>query len=137
MDYDAFTRALKKDLRANGRPTSGPMQGRPSLILTTIGAKTGQTHEAILNYTREGDDYVVAATKSGAPTNPAWYHNLRANPDVTVEADRQRFRARASVTDGGERVRLWDQHAAELPWFREYPSMTERVIPVIRLSRLG
>ncbi len=137
VNYEAFTRELTEDLRANGRPTSGPMEGQPLMILTTTGAKTGQQREAIATYTREGDGYVIAATKSGAPTNPAWYHNLRANPEATMEVDREKFRARAAIATGAERDRLWDQHATELPNFREYPSMTDRVIPVITLERIA
>ena len=136
MDYEAFTRDLKADLRANGRPTSGPMAGRPTLILTSTGAKTGESHEAVVNFTRDGDGYVIAATKSAAPTNPAWYHNLVANPEVIVEVEKEKFRGRATIAEGSERDRLWDAHAAELPWFQEYPSKTERIIPVIRLTRL-
>ena len=136
MDYEAFTRDLKTDLRANGRPTSGPMEGRTLLILTSTGAKSGTEQEAVVSYTRDGNDYVIAATKSGAPTNPAWYHNLLANPEVIVEVDREKLRARATITEGAERDRLWDAHATELPWFQEYPSKTERIIPVIRLTRL-
>jgi deazaflavin-dependent oxidoreductase (nitroreductase family) len=136
VDYEAFTRDLKADLRANGRITSGPMEGRPSLILSSTGAKSGETHEAVLNYTRDGDAYVIAASKGGAPTNPNWYHNLRAHPEVMVEVDREAFRARAVIAESAERDRLWNSHAATLPWFREYPSKTDRVIPVISLTRL-
>ena len=137
FDYEAFTRELTADIRTNGRPTSGPMVGRPLMILTTIGARTGEKREAIVNFTRDGDAYVIAASKSGAPTNPAWYHNLRANPEATAEAGRETFRVRATIATGAERDRLWEQHATELPNFREYPPMTERVIPVISLERIG
>lgn len=136
-DYAAFTRALIEDIRTNGRPTSGPMEGRPLMVLTTTGAKSGQPQEAVVTYTRDGDDYIIAASKSGAPTNPAWYHNVKADPEVTVETNREKFSARAAVVSGDERDRLYDQHAAERPEFRDYPSTTPRVIPVIRLSRLA
>ena len=136
MDYEAFTRDLKADLRTNGRITSGPMEGRPTLILTSTGAKSGKNHEAVVNYTRDGDDYVIAATKSGAPKNPAWYHNLVANPEATVEVDGGKFQARATSAEGTERDRLWNAHATALPWFQEYPSKVDRVIPVISLTRL-
>jgi deazaflavin-dependent oxidoreductase (nitroreductase family) len=135
MDYAAFTRALTEDIRANGRPTSGPMAGQPLMILTTSGAKSGEPREAIVTYSRDGDRYVIAASKSGAPDNPAWYHNLRAHPQVSVETGGETFRARASVANGEERERLWNQHATELPQFQEYPTKTERVIPVIVLER--
>ena len=137
MDYEAFTRALIADIRANGRPTGPQMQDRPLMVLTTTGAKTGEEHEAVVTYTRDGDDYVIAASKSGAPTNPAWYYNVKAHPEVTVEANREKFQARATVVTGPERDRLYDQHAAERAEFRDYPSMTSRVIPVITLRRIS
>lgn len=138
MDYEAFTRNLKAELRANdGVATSGPMAGRPLMILTTSGAKSGEPREAVITFTREGDKYVIAASKSAAPTNPHWYHNLRANPEATVEAGGETFKARATEVTGAERDRLYDQHAEERPEFRDYPSQTTRVIPVFTLERIS
>lgn len=137
MDYEAFTQQLIADMRAHaGQITTGPMAGRPLMLLTTRGARTGLERTAIVTYTRDGDRYVIAASKSGAPTNPAWFYNLQANPVVSVEAGGETFKARATVARGAERDRLWDQHAAERPEFREYPSKTDRVIPVILLDRI-
>ena len=77
--YSSFNEPLIADLRAHGgQATSGPFVGRPVLILTTVGAKSGQPRETPLAYTRDGDSYVVIASKGGAPTHPAWYHNLLA-----------------------------------------------------------
>ncbi len=136
-DYEAFTQMLIDDMRSHGgQVTIGPMAGRPLVLLTTKGAKTGQDRTAIVTYTRDGDLYVIAASKSGAPTNPAWFHNLEANPEVTVEAGGETFRARATVTSGEERDRLWDQHAEQRPEFREYPKISNRVIPMILLERI-
>lgn len=136
-DYGAFTRMLIDDMRSHGgRVTTGPMAGRPLMILTTKGAKSGKERMAIVTYTRDGDRYVIAASKSGAPTNPAWFHNLLANPEVTVEAGGENFKARATVRSGEERDRLWDQHAAQRPEFRDYPKKTDRLIPVIVLDRI-
>jgi deazaflavin-dependent oxidoreductase (nitroreductase family) len=135
-DYAAFTRMLMDDIRAHGAPTTGPMAGRPLMILTTRGARTGQERTAVITYTRDDDRYAIAASKSGAPTNPAWFHNLQADPVVTVETGGETFKARATVTAGEERDRLWDRHAAELPEFREYPKITDRVIPMILLERI-
>jgi len=138
MDYEAFTRNLKAELRDNhGVVQSGPMAGRPLMILTTIGAKSGEPREAVITYTREGDKYVIAASKSAAPTNPHWYHNLRVNPQATVEAAGETFQARATEVTGAERDRLYDQHAEERPEFRDYPSQTTRVIPVFTLERIS
>jgi deazaflavin-dependent oxidoreductase (nitroreductase family) len=136
LDYEAFERDLKADIRANGRPTSGFFEGQRILILTSTGAKSGAEREAIVNYSRDGDRYVVVASKSGSPTNPNWYHNLVANPEAKVEADQETFRARASEVAGDDRDRLYEQHATEHPQFREYPTKTDRVIPVFVLDRL-
>ena len=136
-DYGAFTRMLIDDMRSHGgQVTTGPMAGRPLMILTTKGAKSGEQRTAIVTYTRDGGPYVIAASKSGAPTNPAWFHNLVKNPEVTVEAGGEKFKARATVTSGEERDRLWDQHAAQRPEFRDYPKKTDRVIPIILLDRI-
>jgi deazaflavin-dependent oxidoreductase (nitroreductase family) len=138
MDYEAFTNNLIADLRAHaGRASSGPMAGRPLMILTTTGAKSGAERTAIITFTRDRDRYVIAASKSGAPTNPSWYYNLLANPEARVEADGETFKARATEATGAERQRLWDQHAEERPEFRDYPNKTTRVIPVLTLERLS
>ncbi len=132
-----FTQMLIDDLRSHGgQVTTGPMAGRPLMILTTKGAKTGEDRVAVVTYTRDGDRYVIAASKSGAPTNPDWFHNLQANPEVGVEAGGESFTAHATVASGDERDRLWEQHADERPEFREYPKITDRVIPMIVLERI-
>ena len=79
---------------------------------------------------------MIAASKSAAPTNPHWYHNLRANPEATVEAGGETFQARATEVTGAERDRLYDQHAEERPEFKDYPNKTTRVIPVFTLERV-
>jgi deazaflavin-dependent oxidoreductase (nitroreductase family) len=133
-DPEAFARALIEDMRANeGRVTSGPMAGKDLMVLTTTGAKTGGQNSAIVTYSRDGDAYVIAASKGGAPTNPAWYHNLRANPNVTVEAGGRVFEARAEEATGTDRDRLWNAHVARWPEFGEYPKKTDRRIPMIRI----
>lgn len=137
-DPEAFTRALLADLRANkGVASSGPMAGRSLMILTTTGAKSGEPRVAIVSPSREGDNWVVAATKSGAPTNPAWYHNLVDDPTVNVEVGGESFKARAVVADPAERDRLWASHVAALPAFADYPEQAGgRVIPMVTLERI-
>jgi deazaflavin-dependent oxidoreductase (nitroreductase family) len=138
MDYEAFTQNLMAELRANaGQVSSGPMAGRPLMILTTTGARSGEERSAIITYTRDGDGFVIAATASGSPKNPDWYYNLRANPEAVVEAGGEKFRARARFAEGPERDRLYEQHAAERPEFRDYPNMVTRVIPVITLEKVA
>ncbi|HEV8403308.1 MAG TPA: nitroreductase family deazaflavin-dependent oxidoreductase [Candidatus Limnocylindrales bacterium] len=127
---------LINDMRAHeGHATSGPFVGRQVLILTTTGAKTGERRESPLAYTLDGDRIVIVASKGGADTNPAWYHNLVEHPDVTVELNGKRFDAIASVATGAERRRLYDGHVAVHPGFADYEKKTTRVIPVIVLQR--
>ena len=136
-DYAAFTRALIADVRSNGRPTSGPFEGRPVLILTTTGARTGEPRVAPLVFSRDGDRLVIMASKAGAPEHPAWYANLVANPMVTVETGGETFQARATEVHGDERTRLWDAHVIQHPGFAEYVEKAgDRIIPVIVLDRI-
>jgi deazaflavin-dependent oxidoreductase (nitroreductase family) len=138
VDFEAYQRNLIADIRAhNGKVTQGPMAGRPLMLLTTKGAKTGENRLAVVTYTRDGDRYVICASKGGAPTNPSWFHNLLAHPVATVEAGGEVFEARATETHGAERDRLYDQHATERPEFRDYPNKTTRKIPVFVLDRLS
>jgi deazaflavin-dependent oxidoreductase (nitroreductase family) len=124
-------------LRENhGEVPAGPMAGRPLLILTTKGAKSGEPRQAVLTYSRDNGRIVVCATAGGAPTAPDWYHNLLANPAVQVEAKGETFTATASLAPPGERERLWEQHVAERPEFAEYPEKSGRTIPVVTLRRI-
>jgi len=137
-DWDpaAFTKAVIADMREHGgKITSGPMAGRTLLVLTTTGAKTGQERVTVVTYTRDADAYVVAASKSGEPTNPAWYANLVANPTVTVETEGKVMEATAEVAEGADRDALWDRHVEAYPGFADYVGKTGgRVIPMIRLT---
>ena len=136
--FAAMTKTLITDFRANGgHVTGGPFAGRPVLLLTTTGAKSGQPRLAPLVYSRDGDGYVIVASKGGAPTHPAWYHNLLAHPLVTVEVGSETFTARARVTEGAERDQLFAERVAASPNFAEYQRRTARVIPVVVLERLG
>ena len=132
---------LIADVRANGgRPSQGPLKGHPLLLMWSIGAKSGQERRSILTYSRDGDDYIVAGTKSGAPDDPFWVANVEAQPRVRVEAANDTFDADATVyREGPERDRLWDQHVAALPHFGKYEAQVagKRTIPVIRLTRRG
>ena len=136
--YAEMTRALIEEHRANrGRILTGPFKDRPVLLLHTVGAKSGEPRIAPLVFSRDGDRYMVAASKGGAPTNPAWYANVRANPEVTVEAEGDTFKARGYVeAEGPERDRLFTAHKAQHPAFGDYEQKTTRVIPVISLARI-
>ena len=133
-----FNEELIAQLRTNrGVITEGPFIGRDLLVLTTTGASTGLPRSNPLAYTRDGDSYLVIASMGGAPRHPAWYHNLRTHPEVTVEVGPEKFRARATAfASGPERRRLYDQHAAINPGFKEYEQKTTREIPAVLLARL-
>ena len=138
FDPSAWESALIDDLRANGgTPSQGPLAGHPLMLMYSTGAKTGERRRSILTYSRDGDDFIVAGTASGAPVDPKWVANVEKNPDVELEVANETFRATATVyREGAERDRLWDQHVAALPSFGDYPAQTGgRLIPVIRLSR--
>ena len=125
-------------LRANnGEVPAGPMAGRPLLIITTKGAKSGQKREAVLTYTRDDGRYVVAASAGGSPKDPSWYRNVIANPAVQIEAGGETFTATASVAGPGERERLWAHHVEERPEFADYPEKAGRTIPVVTLQRIA
>jgi deazaflavin-dependent oxidoreductase (nitroreductase family) len=137
MDYEAFTRMMIADMRAHaGQVTTGPMAGKPLMLLTSKGARSGLDRTAIITYSRDGDRYVIAASKGGAPTNPDWFHNLKANPEAAAELGGETFRIRATEATGPERERLWKQHTEKLPEFLEYPKKTSRVIPMLFVDRI-
>jgi deazaflavin-dependent oxidoreductase (nitroreductase family) len=133
-----FNEDLITHFRKNkGVIREGPFTGRDVLLLTTKGAKSGHARTHPLVYTRDGDRYLIIASKGGAHDHPSWYHNLRAHPEVTVEVGPETFRAKAiPVARGHERRRLYDQHSAINPGFKDYEKKTERVIPAVLLERL-
>jgi deazaflavin-dependent oxidoreductase (nitroreductase family) len=133
---EAFNQDLMQEYRANGGTVTGPFAGRPLLLLTTKGARSGEERTTPLVYTTDGDRFVIIASKGGAPNHPAWYHNLVAHPEATVELGSERFQVQAEVAQGEERDRLFDSQAAQMPNFAEYQAKTSRRIPVVTLRRL-
>lgn len=106
-----------------------------SLLLTTVGRRSGEKRTSPLFYGTAGEAYVVIGSKGGADTQPGWYLNLRANPAVEVQVARERFPARARVATGKEREQLWEQMIQLYPPYREYQKKTRREIPVIVLEK--
>lgn len=131
-----WNQAIIEEFRANGGKVGGQFEGAPLLLLTTTGAKTGRRLTSPLMYNTDGDRLLIFASKGGAPTNPAWYHNLVANPRVTLEVGTETFDAMATVLHGEERDRLFQRHAEQFPGFAEYQANTTRTIPVIALERV-
>ena len=107
---------------------------QPLLLLTHRGAQSGTSRTNPLAYFRDGDDFVVVASKGGAPTNPDWYHNLLANPNATIEVGTEEFAVTARPAAGQERLRLWAMLTAANPAFVQYEEKTPRTIPVMILS---
>ncbi len=105
--------------------------------MTTTGTKTGRALTKPLAYTKDGDRIFVIASFAGSPTNPAWFNNLVANPTVTVEVGSERFQARALVTTGEERQRLFNTQADKIPIFHDYQKKTARQIPVVVFERIS
>jgi deazaflavin-dependent oxidoreductase (nitroreductase family) len=136
-ELNDFNQKVISEFRANQGKVGGQYANRPLLLLTTTGAKSGKTYTNPLAYTKDGDRFVVIASFGGAPQNPSWYHNLVANPEVTVEVGSERFQAKATVATGEERQRLYNRQAEQIPAFAEYQKKTTRQIPVIVLTRMN
>jgi deazaflavin-dependent oxidoreductase (nitroreductase family) len=135
VTVNEFNRNLIDEFRANDGKVGGPFAGAPLLLLTTTGAKTGRKYTTPLVYQKDGDHIVVFGSKGGAPTHPAWYLNLVANPGVTVELPGETFEAEAATAEGAERERIWSTQKELMPGFADYESRTDRQIPVVLLTR--
>jgi deazaflavin-dependent oxidoreductase (nitroreductase family) len=133
-DGNDWNRQTVEAFRAKKGQVGGIWQGRPLLLLTTTGAKSGQRRTNPVMYLREGDRLFVFASRGGGPTNPDWYHNLLAHPEVTVEIGDQTYPAIATPVTGEERDSIYARWAQQYPQFREYQENTTRSIPVIELT---
>ena len=133
-----FNQNVIKEFRANNGKVGGYFAGANMLLLHTVGARSGQPRTNPLVYVADGDRLVVIASKGGSDSNPDWYHNLLANPDVTVEVGTEKFQARATiVTEEPERSRLYAKMVEHRQGFAEYEQKTSRKIPAVVLERIG
>lgn len=132
-----FNTQVIEEFRGNEGKVGGGFNGAPMVLLTTTGAKSGKRTTTPLVYLKEGDRVYIFASMAGAPTNPAWYHNLVANPRVSVEIGAESYEADAQVIAGDERDRLFAAQVAVMPGFGEYQAKTTRVIPVVELRRVS
>lgn len=130
-----YNTQIIEEFRANAGKVGGSWEGRDLLLLTTTGRKSGRKHTTPMVYSRDGDRLLVYASKAGAPTHPDWYVNLVADPNVTVEVGADRYDAVATPLTGDERDRAFAEQAARAPTFAEYAAKTDRVIPVVALTR--
>ncbi len=130
-----FNTRIIEEFRGNQGRVGGPFEGASLVLLTTIGARTGEPRTTPLVCKEEDGHLYVFASYAGAPTNPAWYHNLMANPAVGVEHGTDRFEATATPVTGPRRDEIYARQAEQMPAFAEYQEKTSRVIPVVELVR--
>jgi deazaflavin-dependent oxidoreductase (nitroreductase family) len=131
-----WNRGIVDEFRANEGRVGGNFQGATLLLLHTVGAQTGAERVNPLMYQDLGGAVAVFATKGGAPTNPDWYYNLVANPEVTAEIGTETRRCRARTATGAERDRIWTKQKNDYQGFAEYETRTGREIPVVILEPL-
>ncbi|MCB0018056.1 MAG: nitroreductase family deazaflavin-dependent oxidoreductase [Anaerolineales bacterium] len=131
-----FNQQVIDEFRANEGQVGGYFANSTLLLLHSTGAKSGQPRLNPLVTMPVGDDYVIIASKGGAPTNPDWYYNLVANPEAEIEVGAERFPVRARLAEEPERTLLYQQVAAQFPAFAEYEKKAGRTIPVFVLNRV-
>ncbi len=129
-----FNQQVIDEFRANEGKVGGYFEGAPMVLVHHLGARSGTERVNPLVYLPDGEDLIIAATKGGSPTNPDWYHNLTANPEVTVEVGTQTFTVKASEVTGAERDDLWRRLVELRPGFADYETKTNRVFPMFRLT---
>lgn len=134
-DQKAYNQQLVAQFRANREQVGDQFAGRPLLLLTTRGARSGRAHTTPMMYVRDGDRLLVIASNAGAPTAPDWYHNLVAHPDVTVEVGAETYPATAVVLEGEERAMKWGEIVAAYAFFADHQAKVARQIPVVALVR--
>jgi deazaflavin-dependent oxidoreductase (nitroreductase family) len=136
-EMNDFNAQVIEEFHANHGVVGGMFEGSPILLLHHAGAKSGTAYVSPLVYLPDGDSYVIFASKGGAPTHPAWYHNLLAHPDTSIEVGTEDFPVIATEVSGEERERLYATQTELHPQFGEYAAQTAgiRAIPVIRLTR--
>jgi deazaflavin-dependent oxidoreductase (nitroreductase family) len=135
IDRSLFGDEHVRRYRETGGEVGHIWNGVPTLLLTTTGRKTGEQRTAPLIYGRDGDAFVVVASKGGAPQHPAWYLNLDADPQVELQVKDEVFPARARTATAEERPRLWQQLAEIWPAYDDYAQKTDREIPLVVLER--
>ena len=129
-----FNAKIIDEFHANGGRVGGMFESMPLLLLHHTGARSGKSRINPLAYQADGDRYVIFASKAGAPTNPDWYHNLKAHPEVAIEVGTATINVVASEASDDERERLFRAQAERSPQFAAYQDKTDRVIPAIILT---
>ncbi|HTR75761.1 MAG TPA: nitroreductase family deazaflavin-dependent oxidoreductase [Solirubrobacterales bacterium] len=134
---DDFNASVIEEFRANGGKVGGMFESMPLLLLHSVGARSGAAHVTPVVYLAEGGNHVVFASKAGAPVNPGWYHNLKADPNVSIEVGADTLDVVAEEATGEERDRLYATQVEQQPQFAEYEQKTDRKIPVMVLKPRG
>ena len=134
-DQNDYNRQLIEEFRTDRSKTDKPLEGRPLLLLTTTGARSGQRRTTPMMYIPDGDHLIIIASNAGASTHPDWYYNLIAHPQVTAEVGPETFDATAIVIEGPARQQLWTRITELYPFFAEHQAKITRQIPVIALER--
>ena len=132
-----YDHQIVNEFRANGGKVGGYFEGRDMILLTTIGRETGEPRLVPLVYFRDDDKLLVVASAGGAPAHPDWYHNLRENPEVTVEVGSETWPAQAEILPEPVRSEKFAEIVELAPGFGEYQEQTTRVIPVVALRRVS
>ena len=136
-DVNSFNKNIIEEFRANDGKVGGYFAGAPMILIHAIGARSGIERVNPLVYLPDGEDMVIAATKGGSPTNPDWYHNVKAHPRIQVEVGTETFPVEATEVTGAERDELWRRLVEIRPGFAEYETKTDRVFPMFRLTRVS
>jgi deazaflavin-dependent oxidoreductase (nitroreductase family) len=133
-DLGDWNRTVIEEFRANEGRVGGQFEGATMILIHHIGAKSGAERVNPLVYFPDGDRMVIVASKGGAPSNPDWYYNLKANPTITVEVGTRKFPVTAAELTGPERDKLWDRIVERMPGFGDYQRNTSRTIPLVALT---
>ena len=133
-DMADFNKQVITEFHENAGKVGGMFEGKPLLLLHHVGAKSGADRIAPLVYMPHDDKYVIFASKGGAPENPAWFHNLMAHPETSIEVGTETFSVQATEAKGEERDSLYAAQVEAQPQFAEYESKTTRKIPVVVLT---
>lgn len=136
-DINEWNRQITEEFRANAGVVGGVFTNVPLVLLHNVGAKSGEPRINPLAYQQLEHGYAVFASMGGAPKNPAWFHNVTAQPKVTLEFGDRTEEAVARVATGDERARIWAKQKVDQPQFAEYEQKTDREIPVVVLEPLG
>ncbi len=132
-----WNQKIIEEFRANGGKVGGPFEGATMILVHHIGARSGTERVTpLVTFPQDDGRYVIIASKAGAPTNPDWYHNLKAHPKVDVEVGTETFPVEVAELTGAEREAVWSEVKAASPGFAGYEEKTTRTIPVLRLTRV-